>query len=104
MGQINRERVSELFVTALELRPGDRAAFLDVECGGETALRAEVESLLAASEDAGGFLDRPAELRVTSANFPIPFYSKFTTPSKRSPGRPRPASCCCRGPCDFSTN
>ncbi len=64
MGQINRERVSELFVAALELRPGDRAAFLDLECGGETDLRAEVESLLAASENAGGCLDRPAELLV----------------------------------------
>ena len=62
MDQIDRQRVSELFVAALELRPGDRAPFLDVECGGETDLRAEVESLLAASDDAGGFLDQPAEL------------------------------------------
>lgn len=62
MGDINRERVSELFVAALELRPGDRATFLDLECNGESPLRAEIESLLAAHDDAGGFLDHPAEL------------------------------------------
>ena len=62
MGEINRERVSELFVAALELRPGDRATFLDLECNGESPLRAEIESLLAAHDDAGGFLDHPAEL------------------------------------------
>ncbi len=62
MGDLDRQRVSELFVEALDLRPGDRAPFLDVECNGESALRDEVESLLAASEDAGEFMDRPAEL------------------------------------------
>jgi len=63
MAAIDRQRVKDLFLAALELRPGDRAPFLDTECNGESELRDEVESLLAASEEATGFLDRPAELR-----------------------------------------
>lgn len=62
MAAIDRQRVKDLFLAALELRPGDRAPFLETECNGETELRAEVESLLAASEEATGFLERPAEL------------------------------------------
>lgn len=64
MAEIDRQRVKDLFLAALELRPGDRAPFLEVECNGESELRFEVESLLAASEEATGFLDRPAKLTV----------------------------------------
>src|SRR6476660_9684553 len=47
-----------LFTAALERPPGpDRAAYLDVGCGGDAALRAEVEALLAVSARAGGFLE-----------------------------------------------
>ena len=53
-------RVTDLFNAALEREPAERAAFLDRECGGDEALRAEVASLLAAHEGAGGFLDAPA--------------------------------------------
>jgi serine/threonine protein kinase len=43
--------------------PLARAAFLDKACGGNPELRREVESLLAAHEAAGGFLNAPpAEL------------------------------------------
>src|SRR6266511_2504980 len=49
----------ELFAAASELTsPAERAALLDRECAGNTALRAEVESLLAANEQAGAFLDK----------------------------------------------
>jgi non-specific serine/threonine protein kinase/serine/threonine-protein kinase len=64
MAGIDRQRVKELFLAALELRPGDRPPFLDTECQGDSALRTEVESLLAASDEATGFLDRPAKLDV----------------------------------------
>jgi tetratricopeptide (TPR) repeat protein len=39
-------RLEDLFHTATTLPPSDRAAFLDSECGGDAALRAELESLL----------------------------------------------------------
>ncbi len=49
---------------ALDLPPADRAGYLAAACGGDAALRAEVERLLAASDDAGGPLgatgERPA--------------------------------------------
>lgn len=41
------ERLTELFTRACELEGAARAAFLDAECGGDSALRAELESLLA---------------------------------------------------------
>src|SRR5882724_4528229 len=49
----------ELFAAALELTsPAERAALLDRECAGNLALRAEVESLLAANEQANTFLKK----------------------------------------------
>ena len=52
--------VRELFEQALGRRPEERASFLDVSCGGDAELRAEVERLLAADGAAGGFLEQPA--------------------------------------------
>ena len=40
--------------------PVERAAYLEQACGGDAALRAEVESLLAALEGADDFLKQPA--------------------------------------------
>ena len=51
-----------LFLQAVERDdPADRAALLDERCGDDAGLRAEVEALLAAHDDAGSFLKRPAE-------------------------------------------
>src|SRR5213083_1652371 len=48
----------ELFAAALELtNPAERAALLDRECTGNPALRTEVESLLAAHNQAGSFFN-----------------------------------------------
>jgi serine/threonine protein kinase len=52
-------RVRDILHGALEVRPGLRSAWLDEACGGDSGLRAEVESLLAAA-DRSAFLDRPA--------------------------------------------
>jgi eukaryotic-like serine/threonine-protein kinase len=41
-------RIKDLFDAALECEPGKRAAFLDRACGLDTALRAEIDSLLLA--------------------------------------------------------
>jgi serine/threonine protein kinase/WD40 repeat protein len=54
-------QANDLFLKALDLPSGDeRTLFLDEACAGDSALRAEVESLLEASERAGAFLESPA--------------------------------------------
>jgi len=52
-------RVKELFDAARVLAPGEQEAFLSQACGADAALRAEVESLLAAHADAGTFAQPP---------------------------------------------
>ena len=51
-------RVKELFHRANECAPADRATFLAQASGGDAELRAEVERLLAAHADAGGFIEQ----------------------------------------------
>jgi tetratricopeptide (TPR) repeat protein/serine/threonine protein kinase len=60
-------RANDVFLKALELRsPAERRQYLDEACAGDAALRAEVESLLEASERAGRFLESsPAGLAGT---------------------------------------
>ncbi|UCF33771.1 MAG: tetratricopeptide repeat protein [Phycisphaerales bacterium] len=53
-------KVKELFHSALEREPGLRAAFLKEACHGDTALRVEVESLVASHEAEPGFIEPPA--------------------------------------------
>ena len=53
--------IKSIFGQALEQpSPAERAAFLDRACGPNAAVRAEVEGLLAAIDQAGGFLRQPA--------------------------------------------
>ena len=54
------QHVKEVFQAALDHEPPERAAFVREACAGDTALQAEVESLLAAHERAGSFAERPA--------------------------------------------
>ncbi len=54
------ESVAALFEAALPLKPSERKAFLDQECGQDTALRQTVENLLAEDARAGNFLQHPA--------------------------------------------
>lgn len=58
------ERVAALFERARGLAPAERAALLDVECGGDAALRAEVEALLAHEDD--GADDALSDVRLDS--------------------------------------
>src|SRR5688572_29683341 len=56
-------RIKELFSDAVSRGPTDRAAFLAGACGGDEALRREIESLLEGHDQAGEFFDRgPAEM------------------------------------------
>lgn len=52
--------VQELFLRLVELRPADRPAALDRECGADLALRQRVEGLLEAHEGSDSLLDRPS--------------------------------------------
>ena len=62
MTAADRERISNLYHRALERPPGERAAFLNAECDGDTVLRQEVESLLGYESGSAGFLEIPAAL------------------------------------------
>ena len=46
--------------SALDRDPSERAAFVDESCGGDEALRREVQSLLTYAAEAESFLERPA--------------------------------------------
>jgi hypothetical protein len=51
-------QVKNLLYQAMQLAPAQRPRFLDQACGSDTALRAEMESLLAAEADVhAGFLE-----------------------------------------------
>jgi serine/threonine-protein kinase len=63
LAELDRERwkrVESVLDRALELPTSDVGAFLDAQCAGNPDLRAEVEALLSADRNAGGFLERPA--------------------------------------------
>jgi tetratricopeptide (TPR) repeat protein len=53
----DRPTAAELFEAASRLSGGERAALLESRCGPDTALRSEVESLLAHFDQASGFLE-----------------------------------------------
>ncbi|SRR6266516_412702 len=54
------QQLDSVFHSALERQPEERAAFLDEACARDQQLRKEVEALLAASEQAGSFIEKPA--------------------------------------------
>jgi serine/threonine protein kinase/Tfp pilus assembly protein PilF len=53
-------QVGHLYLTALELDPEPRGAFLDIACGDDEELRQEVESLLKAYDKATNYFASPA--------------------------------------------
>jgi eukaryotic-like serine/threonine-protein kinase len=54
------EQINELFQSAADRAPQERAAFLKGACGGDERLRREVESLIAYYDRAENFIERPA--------------------------------------------
>jgi serine/threonine protein kinase/tetratricopeptide (TPR) repeat protein len=60
----DRQRVRDVFQSAVSHAPEARAAYLDAACADDRELRQEVESLLSAHEEAGSFLSRPAALEM----------------------------------------
>lgn len=57
---MHESRIEELFHEAMSLPPEERERFLDEACGVGTPMRAQVESLLLAHEEAGDFLANPS--------------------------------------------
>ncbi len=61
-------KANEIFLRAAEIiSPDDRGRYLDEACQADAELRAEVESLLAASEQAGSFLESPPAALTSAA-------------------------------------
>src|SRR5947209_11755182 len=64
--------VKSIFGKALDLpSPAERAAYLDEACGDNSRLRAEVESLLKAGQQAGGFFDGLGPSSAAAVDEPI---------------------------------
>ncbi len=57
------ERIRRIFDAAWNRPSSQRRAFVAKECKGDSTLRSEVESLLAAFDQAGSFLERPARIK-----------------------------------------
>jgi len=53
-------RIESILDLALDLPPAERSALLDQSCADDPGLRTEVEAVLAADAQAGGFLGTPA--------------------------------------------
>src|SRR5216683_857397 len=63
---------NDIFLKAQEIRPAnERRAFLDDKCGWDSGLRAQVESLLEASANAGSFLESPAAALAATMDEPV---------------------------------
>ena len=54
------QKVEQIYHSALEREPSQRATFLNEACAGDEGLRREVESLLAQEGATGSFLETPA--------------------------------------------
>ena len=63
MDDIRWQQVKELFSAALERDVSTRSAFLDSACAGDTDLRAELDSLIAAHDTTNDFIETPAAHR-----------------------------------------
>lgn len=90
------QQVERIYQEAAARPPADRIAFLDRQCAGDAALRAEVERMLAADAEAGSFLEAAGVesgcLSDSPANRSLPGGSRWT----RGPISSRSARCCSR--------
>ncbi len=74
------QRLKGLFTEAQSLAPAERSGFLDRSCGDDRELRSDLESLLAAEQNAGPFLETPAAevlLGDLQASAPSPIGRRF---------------------------
>jgi hypothetical protein len=66
-----RPDLATLLTQALEVPASQRRAFVDRVCGADTRLRRDLESLIAAHDEAGSFLERPPLAAHNLATAPI---------------------------------
>lgn len=66
-------RLAGLFEHAIELEPGERAAWIETACAGDEDLRAQLERLLHADEKAEHFLEKPPALIADVVAEPVVF-------------------------------
>ncbi len=66
------KRIQDLFATALELSPNDRAEFLATACEGDDDVREEIDSLLAAHDPAVEELEQSPLRFDQAADAPVP--------------------------------
>ena len=67
MSHEQEHRLEEIFSAARDLPPQERRTFLEKACGGDAELRRQADSLLAAHEQAGQFLQPTVVLSTSSA-------------------------------------
>jgi serine/threonine protein kinase len=60
MSPLNLEQVEEIFQTAIDLPPEQRAAYLGKVCAANGQMRSEVDALILAYEESADFIERPA--------------------------------------------
>src|SRR4051794_34621987 len=84
----DRDQAAEtIFAGAVErATPAERAAFLDHACGGDAALRAWVDALLAAHDGAGGFLGGAPPGAFASSAGPEALTAAAADPGSADPG------------------
>lgn len=80
------ELIKEIFESALKLPPGERVAFLERTCAGDSSLHAEVKSLLSGLDQAEGFMARPAAAAF-AASGDTPIYIRTFQPDDLVSGR-----------------
>jgi eukaryotic-like serine/threonine-protein kinase len=71
------QEIERLYHASCERRPEERPAYLESACGGDEALRREVESLLANDDKAGRFLESDPETPEKPAEPTIPVNEKI---------------------------
>jgi serine/threonine protein kinase len=67
-------KIEALFEAAMGMEPAQRAAFLEEKCAGDESLRKEVESLLLHGDNAGRFLQVPADVKPLGAGQRVSHY------------------------------
>ena len=64
-------QISTLYQAALDHTPGERAAFLNDACNGDSGLRRQVEVLIKENTGPDGILDKPAWDSLPSSGLPL---------------------------------
>ncbi|MDX6694572.1 MAG: eukaryotic-like serine/threonine-protein kinase [Blastocatellia bacterium] len=80
MSQERWQQVEEVFQSALDLEPDERARYLDEKCAGDAELLREVEVLLRQHEAAGDFLESPVYERSDLQSLPPTLTSEEPDP------------------------